>query len=61
MFCSSAAPRTWIVPAASGRAASHPATFVHGNRPLVELVVLQGVGGEVTDLDLGVVLLEVLE
>lgn len=52
---------TWIVPAASSGAASHPATFVHRNRPLVNLIVLQGVGGEVTDLDLGVVLLEVLE
>lgn len=52
---------TWVVPAASSGAAPHPATFVHWNRPLVNLIVLQGVGGEVTDLDLGVVLLEVLE
>lgn len=52
---------TWVVPAAPRGAALHPATLVHRNRPLVDLVVLQGVGGEVTDLDLGVVLLKVLE
>lgn len=52
---------TWVVPAAPSRAASHPATLVHRNRPLVNLIVLQGVRGEVTDLDLSVVLLEVLK
>lgn len=52
---------TWVVPAAPGRAASHPATFVHRNCPLVNLIVLQGVRGEVTDLNLSVVLLEVLK
>lgn len=52
---------TWVVPAAPGGAASHPAAFVHRNCPLVNLIVLQGVRGEITDLDLGVVLLEVFE
>jgi len=52
---------TWVVPAAPGRAAPHPAALVDRHGPLVDLVVLQGVGGQVADLDLGEVLLEVLE
>lgn len=65
MLCSSTPHiiiiRTRVVPAASSRAASHPAALIHRNCPLVDLVVLQGVRGQVADLDLGVVLLEVLE
>lgn len=30
---------TWVVPAASGGAASHPAALVHRNGPLVDLIV----------------------
>ncbi len=52
---------TWVVPAAPSRAASHPATFVHGNRPLVDLIVLQSIRGEITDLNLCVILLKVLK
>lgn len=69
-FCSGCAPWitlnekygcTWVVSAASCRAASHPASLVHRHRPLVDLVILQGVRGEVADLDLCVVLLEILK
>lgn len=60
-FGSAAVSLTRVVSAASGRAASDPAALVHRDGPLVDLVVLQGVGREVADLDLCVVLLEVLK
>lgn len=49
---SGAAP-TWEVAAAASGAAPHPAALVHGHRPGLELVGLQGIGGEVADLQLG--------
>lgn len=52
---------TWVVPAAAGGAAPHPAALVHRNRPLVDLIGLQRVWSQVTDLNLGVVLLEVIK
>lgn len=52
---------TWVVPAAAGGAAPQPAALVHRNGPLMDLIVLQRVWSQVTDLNLGVVLLEVLK
>lgn len=46
-----AAP-TWEVAAAASRAAPHPAALIHRHRPGLKLVGLQGVRGEVADLQL---------
>ena len=51
---------TWEVPAASSRAALHPAALVDGHCPVNSTVILQRVRGQVTDLDSGEVPLEVL-
>lgn len=46
-----AAP-TWEVAAATGRAAPHPAALIHRHRPGLKRVGLQGISGEVADLQL---------
>lgn len=53
--------QTWEVPAATSRAASHPATFIDRNRPGHPYVILQTVGGEVTHLKFGESLLELIK
>ena len=42
--------RTWVVPAAPGGAASPPFSLVERGAPFLQLVVLQGVGRQVADL-----------
>lgn len=48
----SRASPTWEVSAASGRTAPHPAALVHGHRPGLQLVGLQGISREVADFQL---------
>lgn len=43
---------TWEVTAATSRTAPHPAALVYRHRPGLQLVRLQGVSCEVTDLQL---------
>lgn len=43
---------TWEVAAASSGAAPHPAALIHGHRPGLKLVGVQGIGREVADLQL---------
>lgn len=56
LFCLDPSPSrvslTWEVAAASGRAAPHPAALIHGHRPGLKLVGVQGIGCEVADLQL---------
>lgn len=52
---------TWKVPAAAGRAASHPATLVDRHRPAVPLVFLQRVRRQVAHLQLCEELLEIIK
>lgn len=52
---------TWVVSAASGRAAPHPATLVDGHRPAVPLLTLQCVGRQVAHLQLGEIPLKIVE
>lgn len=56
MFCSDPPPGraapTWEVAAAASGAAPHPAALIHGHRPGLQLVGLQGISCEVADLQL---------
>lgn len=56
LFC-----RTWVVPAASGRAASPPLSLVQGGAPLFQLALLQSVRCQVADLQPGELAQEVTE
>lgn len=60
--CDAKNPRpTWEIPATASRVASHPAALVDRHGPAVPLVALQGVGRQVTQLQLCEVALEVFE
>lgn len=52
---------TWEVPAASSRAAPHPAALVDRHSPALSFITLQRVGGQITHLQLGEVPLEICE
>lgn len=54
-------PQTWIVPAAAGGAAPPPLALVQRGAPLLQLGVLQGVRGQVADLQGGEFAQEVAE
>lgn len=55
------AVRTWVVPAASGRAASPPLSLIQAGVPLLQLVVLQGVSCQVAELQAAELAQEVIE
>lgn len=52
---------TWVVPAASGRAASPPLSLVQGGAPLLQLAFLQSIRCQVADLQPGELAQEVAE
>lgn len=52
---------TWVVPAASGRAASPPLPLIQRGAPLLQLAVLQRVGRQVAELQAGELAQEVTE
>lgn len=53
--------QTWEVPAATSRAPSHPPTLIYRHWPAMSFITLECVGGQVTHLQLSVVLLEIIE
>lgn len=54
-------PQTWVVPAAAGGAAPPPLALVVRGAPLLQLGVLQGIRGQVADLQGGEFVQEVAE
>lgn len=52
---------TWVVPAASGSAASPPLPLIEGGAPFLQLVVLQGVSCQVAELQAAELAQEVIE
>lgn len=52
---------TWVVPAATRRAPAPPGAIVQGRVPFAELVRLEGVWGQVADLQAGELTKKVLE
>lgn len=55
------AVHTWVVPAASGSAASPPLPLIQAGVPLLQLVVLQGVSCQVAELQAAELTQEVTE
>lgn len=55
------AVHTWVVPAASGSAASPPLPLIQAGVPLLQLVVLQGVSRQVAELQAAELTQEVAE
>lgn len=55
------AVRTWVVPAASGSAAPPPLPLIEAGVPLLQLIVLQGIGCQVAELQATELTQEVIE